>query len=334
MVVALDGTPLTLSSGGLRRYTEELINALRSEFPEDTYHVVSDQLAHPTNALDRRWWSIGLPRTLLRLECDLFHGGDFAVPYLPVRPAVMSLHDLSPWMNPEWHKSAARVRRRAPILIGLGLAAMLIVPTRAIRDQAIDYFRISPARVAIVPDAAARHLQRREPWPGRYFLFAGTVEPRKNVPALVSAWRKLREQHEVDLIVAGRRRPDGPVIGAESGLHVLDEVTDEQLASLYSGAVALVYPSSYEGFGLPVVEAMQCGCAVITSRDPALIEVAGGAALHVDSDRLAEAMEALLVDDEELQRRRDLSIRRAAEFSWERTARLTREVYVEALRIS
>jgi alpha-1,3-rhamnosyl/mannosyltransferase len=148
----------------------------------------------------------------------------------------------------------------------------------------------------------------------------------------VAAWRRLRARHEVDLVIAGRRREDGPIIAPEPGLELAGEVTDERLAQLYSGAVALVYPSFYEGFGLPVVEAMQCGTPVIASRDPALVEVAGGAAIHAEAHELEAAMETLLVDCEQRRRLSDLAAIRAREFSWSRTARLTREVYVEAIR--
>jgi alpha-1,3-rhamnosyl/mannosyltransferase len=150
------------------------------------------------------------------------------------------------------------------------------------------------------------------------------------VPALVHAWRALRAQHDVDLVLAGRRRTDGPVMGDEPGLHVLGEVDEATLPRLYAGATALVYPSKYEGFGLPVVEAMQCGCAVITSRDEALLEVGGEAAMATDD--LFGAMKALLVDAEERSRRQELSLRRAREFSWSRTAKMTREVYADAVQ--
>jgi glycosyltransferase involved in cell wall biosynthesis len=331
MIAALDGTPLTLSSGGLRRYTDELVRSLRSEFPEDEYHVVSDQLTPPRNWLERRWWSIGLSRKLVSQGCEVFHGTDFAVPYLPLRPAVMTVHDVSPWRDPAWHHDARRVRTRTPYLIGLGLATMLIVPTNAVRREVIDLFPVPPDRVAVVPEAAAPHLVPSEPYSSRpYFLFVGTLEPRKNVPALVAAWNEMRRRHDVDLILAGRRRQDGPQFAPQDGLLLLSEVNEQDLRKLYSGAVALVYPSFYEGFGLPLLEAMQCGTPVIASPDPAVVEVCGNAAIHTSD--LARAMEALLLNTEERCRRRELSIKRAADFSWSKTARLTREVYVEAIR--
>ena len=98
------------------------------------------------------------------------------------------------------------------------------------------------------------------------------------MPAAIEAWRRVRESHDVDLVVAGRRRSDGPVITEEPGLRILGEVPNEELPSLYSGALACVYPTEYEGFGLPVLEAMQCGCPVITSLDPAVMEVSAGVA--------------------------------------------------------
>ena len=112
-------------------------------------------------------------------------------------------------------------------------------------------------------------------------------------------------------------------------------VPDEKLAELYSGAIACVYPSLYEGFGLPTLEAMQCGCPVITSNDPAVVEVCGGAAIHVDATDvrgLAAAMELVLVNPGERARRRELGAKRAAQFSWQRTAAMTREVYAAAIR--
>ena len=315
MNIAMDGSPLAMTSGGLRRYTEELARALWEGGDSVDLQVPEGKL----------WWSTRLP---LRLRgFDVFHGTNFEVPYVPVCASVMTVHDLSPWMEKTWHSHAQRVRSRTPWLIGLGLATILITPTKAVRQQVIERFGVATDRVVAIPEGARMQAVAAETVKP-YFLFVGTIEPRKNVPELISAWRQLRD--EADLVVAGRSREDAPEIKFEPGLTIAGEVSEHRLAELYSGAVALVYPSMYEGFGLPVIEAMQCGTPVIASRDPALVEVAGGAAVHAEAHELTSAMRAML-DNEVRSRYAAAALSKGREFTWDRTARLTREVYVEAI---
>jgi len=161
----------------------------------------------------------------------------------------------------------------------------------------------------------------------------GTLEPRKNLDGLIEAWREVRRRHGVDLVLAGRKRADFNQLPAEPGLRLTGEVSDTDLAQLYSGALALVYPSHYEGFGLPVLEAMQCGACVLISKDAALCEVAGEAGVNLDGGQAwAEAMCAVASNPEWRHERRAKSLERAREFSWTRTAQLTYEVYEEALK--
>ena len=108
----------------------------------------------PRNAVERRWWLWGIVREMHRLHADLIHGPDFAVPYLSRRPSVLTLHDLSPWMNEKWHHAADRVRRRTPVLLELGAATMVLTPGERVRRQAIERFRLRPERVVAVPEAA------------------------------------------------------------------------------------------------------------------------------------------------------------------------------------
>ena len=354
MIICIDGTPLSVATGGIRRYTEELALALAAEFPGDEVHLLSDQrFACPANQtanlhahsgpvkgrLRRRWWSLGLPAALHRCRADLFHGTDFAVPYLGLRPAVMTLHDLSPWRDPAWHSGAGLVRRRTPLLLRLGSAAMIITPTEAVRREAIDHFRLHPSRVVAVPEAASPVFRpAHSTFPttdAPYVLYAGTLEPRKNIRTVVDAWRAARRRLPLRLVLAGRRRDGLPVPRSEPGIEYTGPVTDEQLASLYANAAAVVYPSLYEGFGLPLLEAMQSGAAVIASRDPALVEVSGDAALHLDARDVqawGEAIAAVASDGPLAAGLRERGLRRAAEFSWRRTARRTRAVYEEAIK--
>ena len=348
MRVAIDATALSVSTGGITRYVTELSRALALEFPEDEWVLVSDQpfpspesappnlrRGHgPSAVLERRWWTIGVAREMARLGADLFHGPNFEVPYVPLRPSVLSLHDLSPWMDPAWHDAAGRVRRRTPALIRLGIATMVMTDSEAVRRAAIDRFGIHPGRIAAVPLAAAACFRPMETPAGgrRYFLYAGTLEPRKNVGALLEAWNEVQRDYAVDLVLAGRRRKDFPEIAERPGLELAGEVSDERMAALYSGALAVVYPTWYEGFGLPVLEAMQCGACVVTSRDPAVSEVAGGAAIQAGTSatELVAVLRALAAAPELALSWRERALARARQFSWQRTARLTREVYEEA----
>lgn len=344
MRVALDATPLSLATGGLRRYVEELARALPSAFPEDEYLLVSDQPfqtstciprgASPRNALERRWWLYGLPRELARLRTDVFHGTNFEVPCLPLRPSVVTVHDLSPWKNEHWRAEGNRVRRRTPLLVGLGLATMVVTVSEAIRREAIERFRIAPERIVAVPLAAAPHLKPVEsPLRPPYFLYVGSLEPRKNIETILAAWREVRRTAPVDLVLAGRAR--AVPIAPEPGLELPGEIPESALAPLYSGAVACLYPSLYEGFGLPVLEAMQCGAPVIASRDAAVTEVVEGAAVQVDALDVRAWAEAMLAAVSEAEWRpawSGLALARARQFSWENTARRTRDVYIEAVR--
>jgi glycosyltransferase involved in cell wall biosynthesis len=353
VVVALDATPLANGPGGVSRYTVELARALALRYREDEFYLVSDQRfamppdpppnlragTGPQNAAERRWWLWGLRRELSRIGASLFHGTDFSVPYSRSRPGVMTLHDLSPWLDPGWQPNGGRVRRRTPYLLRLGLATFVITPSEAVRQAAIARFGLDPARVAAVPLAASEFFK---PAPRRdserpYLLYVGTLEPRKNIPVLIEAWREVRRHFPIDLVLAGRTREDFRAPEPEAGLRVLGKVPEEDLPGLYTGALAFVYPSLYEGFGLPVLEAMQCGALVVASRDPAIREVVGtGNAVQVDTTAgarpLAEALMALARFPNSFANLRARAIERAREFTWTRTAELTRDVYDDARR--
>jgi glycosyltransferase involved in cell wall biosynthesis len=209
---------------------------------------------------------------------------------------------------------------------------MIITPTEAIRGAVIEQFGLAPDLVVAIPLAASEHFRPTacEPPQRPYFLFIGTLEPRKNISALIEAWREVRKKHDVDLMIAGRSRDDFPAIAAEPGMLLLGAVPDGELPELLSNALAVVYPSLYEGFGLPVLEAMQCGAIVVTSRDPAIMEVAGDGALCVTD--LIEPLRAIAADSSRFTDLRNRALARAKCFSWRRTAELTQDVYDEAIR--
>lgn len=352
--IVLDGTPLTAETGGIRRYVEELSLALAQAGNGDAVHLVSDQalpriprleaggvLQHGDAAKgwSKRWWLAGLPRLCGQMGASVFHGTDFAVPYLHRVPAVITIHDLSPWKQRAWQPEAARVRRRTPWMLRLGLADAVITVSETIRREVLAYFRIAPERVHAIPLAADSRFRPVAPADGAqpYFLFVGTLEPRKNVAALVEAWKPIFREFGVPLKIAGRRRKDFVAPTEMPGIEWLGAVADEELAALYSGALAVVYPSMYEGFGLPVLEAMQCGAPVVVGAAEALREVAGDGALCVGADEpgeLTTVLRRFAMEPAWRQEWSGRSIARAAAFSWARTAAETRTVYQEAIRLT
>lgn len=323
MRIALDREPLSLSSGGLKRYVEELTHALQATYPQDQYLY----LPEPRNVLQRRWWLYGAERASAQAAVDVFHGTNFSIPFFSRRPTVLTLHDLSPWRDGRWHRSreATRIRRRTPYL--LPRASHIITPSKAIRKEAIARFRIPAERITAIPLAASEHF-RPVPEPTTpYLLFVGTLEPRKGIALMLDAWRAM--DRKIPLRIAGRRRADFPKLEPEPNLEILGEVPDEALPALYTNAQAVLYPSEYEGFGLPVLEAMQCGANVITSRDPALIELTADTALHISTaQELCEACSAGACPEA----RREAARARAAQYTWRNTAEQTHRIYEAVLR--
>jgi glycosyltransferase involved in cell wall biosynthesis len=324
MRIGIDATPLTGPGGGIARYTRELARALAEQ---DEVLLLGPGAG--------RWWSLGLPRELKARAADVFHGTDFAVPYRRVCPSVMTLHDLSPWMDPAWHSAAQRVRRRTPWLLRLRRPTLVITPTEAVRRQAIERFGLPAGFVHAVPHGVSLPYAETSA-AGNYFLVLGTLEPRKNLPRAIEAWREVRRTHDVELWLVGRRRDDAPALPDEPGLRWLGEVEDARLPALLQGARAVLYPSLYEGFGLPVLEAMNCGAVVIATTDEAVSEVAGDGALRADprvTREWVQAMRAVLEQPALAQAMREAGRKRAKIFTWARTAELTRAVYTEAIRL-
>jgi glycosyltransferase involved in cell wall biosynthesis len=327
LTVALDGTPLTGPLGGIRRFTDQLVLALREEFPQDNYILLSDQfLPHP-EGLDKRWWLYGLNRSLKKHGAQVFHGTDFAVPYLGRRPSVMTVHDLSPWRTPS--RENARVRSRASMLLALRIPSVIHTPTEAIRQEVMDRFKWPADRIVAIPLAAAAHFEPVAGVSEPYFLYLGTMEPRKNLEVLKEAIEIVWGQGlKIPLHLAGQARANY-TIPAHPAIHYLGPREEGELPKLLSHATAVLYPSTYEGFGLPILEAMQCGATVVVSNIAAHREVAGQAALYANPHDPAQWAQQMIAAMSA--RRETLSLNQAAKFSWRETAMRMRQTYLSVL---
>jgi glycosyltransferase involved in cell wall biosynthesis len=342
MRIALDGMPLASELTGVGHYTTELARSLALVAPSDSFTFVS-----PQGLLKKRWWSLGLPLHLSRKPFDLFHGTNYDVPLWSRRPTVVTIHDLSKLLMPNAHVPPLKwIGRRRPSLMAK-IASKIITPSNSVKTEVCEAFGIDPEKVAVTPEAPRAVFRRREDpeilrrlrLDREFILFVGTIEPRKNLHALVKAFDRLLRSTSLSpmLVIAGGKgwlMDDFPSFIKEKGLEdrvcLTGYLDDEDLRSLYSSCAAFVYPSLYEGFGLPPLEAMACDAPVITSRIPALIETVGSAARLVDPsdvEDLARAMAEMLNDARMREHYIELGKNQVKKFSWEQTAAKTLEVY-------
>lgn len=374
MRIAIDGFPLSEPLTGIGHYTLELAHHLALNSPEDEILVVSPRSFVPSvdaengaanlrfsratvSPLTRHWWSLGLPRYIRKHQIQLFHGTNFEVPLRADCPTVLTIHDLSMLLYPHTHKGriVRRARRRLPLMARA--ATMIITDTETIRQEINEHLQIPLARIVTVSGAARSCFRRLEfeqtadtrKWLGigdEFLLYVGTIEPRKNLLTLVRAFEAVmsRRKSRLQLVIAGRKGwmvddlfacvKRSPVA---SSIIFTGYLSDDQLAALYSSCTLFVYPSLYEGFGLPPLEAMACGAPVIASRIPSIAEVVGAAAKLIAPERVTELTEAIiqLLDDAPLRQRLSLAGKKCvAEFSWAQAARTVRDVYQQAICLS
>jgi glycosyltransferase involved in cell wall biosynthesis len=265
-----------------------------------------------------------VPRALGRLGASLAHF-QHALPIACPCPAVVTVHDLSferdPSMMRPWHRVVFRVA--VPYAVRRA-ARVLAVSERTKRDL-IDLYGVDPGRIVVTRHGVDPAFSPGDSGGGSYLLFVGAVQRRKNPLAAADAAAELGMR----LVVVGPSRDSALVHALERrGADVRGYVSKEELVALYRGAAALVLPSRYEGFGLPVVEAMATGTPVVAAPDEALQEVAADAAVFVEPARLAEGVRQALAERDTLVA---AGLRRAREFSWDEAARRTVQVYREVL---
>jgi glycosyltransferase involved in cell wall biosynthesis len=374
MRIGIDGLPLLTPLTGVGHYTFELARALSSLTPTDEFQLLatgapSRDVAEKLNKglatnlswvqskrwrLNRYWWSIGLPGYLMRSSFDLFHGTNYDLPRWKILPGVVTIHDLSVLLHSDTHEPALvqRARRRLPLVARS--AAMIITPAESVKREVCEQLGVEPSKVAVTPYAprsSFRRMQREQTIEIRsrlgiaddFILFVGTIEPRKNLLTLVQAFSEILRttSYRPQLVIAGKKGWLTEDLFSFIQNARLDDqlcftgyLSDEQLCALYSSCSVFVYPSLYEGFGLPPLEAMACGAPVITSNIPVLKETVEKAACLVDpvnAQELAFAILQLLQDRRAGEKLSLLGQEHVRKFTWERTACLTLEVYRQVL---
>ena len=296
-----------------------------------------------------------LPRRLRQIEAEVFHAPYFLTTYRSPCPMVVGLYDTIPTRFPETLPSvAARVTARLGIHMALRSAQSVIVLSRFAKDDLVKTYGLASDRIVVTPGAPAEGYQpasteaiaelgSRLGLPERYVLHVGTNKPHKNLEKLLEAWGELKSagKAECDLVLAGAHDPRYFQVAQAvrssglKGVRCLGPVAEDDLPVLYSGAELFVFPSLYEGFGLPVLEAMACGTAVACSKSSSLPEVAGHAAAYFDAEDVASITQTLARLLKNSNYSRVLAERgraRAAQLTWKQTARATVDVYRRAIR--
>lgn len=367
MRIGFDATNI-LGHGGIKTYARELVRGLAEEFPRDNFHLFStfssarkDRLRRIFQGMPNVRISASLPHIRMLGEAmrpltgvltslmwlrisrrvDLVHLTDpYGTAALP-RRFVSTIHDLFPLTRNEYHGSVLErfYRKRTPLV--LYRSSAVITPSNYVKDQVLKLYPDIATPVTVIPEAASGEfhpvsdfdeLQENLRPGGSFFLFVGRDDPRKNLSRVIEAYSELpggmRAECALVVVTSGQ-----PLDRDENGLIFLRDLPATDLRRLYSSALAFLFPSLDEGFGLPVIEAMSSGCPVITSDRSCLPETAAGAAVLVDPEDAAEISNAMRnlassprLRDEYITR----GLKRAEEFSWGRTAEETMKVYRSA----
>lgn len=357
--IGFDGRALTSPAAGMRRYAWELFGALASVEPAlqiasvgasadatlpPNVERVPAGVSLPTNF---GWMLTGLPRAARRGRVDLFHAPSYTAPIGGPRPLVLTIHDVSYERHPEWYPYRQDPLRRAFYRHSAKSADSIVTDSAFSRAEIAAAYDLDPASIHVVPLASGPEflpgpaLPLPPGVPPRYLLHVGDVHVRRNLPMIARCVLLLRARdaayRDLTLVLTGADYGGGEALremnctACESPPIVfLGLVPSQTLVALYRSAAALVYPSRYEGFGLPLLEAMACGTPVIAARSSSIPEVAGDAAVLLDPDDEAAWRSTIqrVVDDPAFSASlRASGLARAAEFSWARTARETAAVY-------
>src|SRR5256885_11742754 len=361
MRIGLDGSSLGDRLTGVGHYTFELARALALDNPADQFELISPkpfhpqivergadnrlpnlQLINPESSTRRgRWWAIDLPRYLKRAGLDLFHGTNYEIPLWRRRRTLVTVHDLSSLLYPQLHRKPLARRMRLRLPLAVKLAKAIITPTEAVRRELCSHLNVKPEKVTAIHEAPRESFRPMSPDESLgtrtrlgveddFLLFVGTLEPRKNLLTLLKAFSEVLRDHHFrpQLIVAGG---EGWLMeetfafvraaGIADRVRLIGYLNDDELRALYSSCRAFIYPSLYEGFGLPPLEAMACGAPVIASRIAALEETIGDAAILVDpldADSLAAAIIDVCENEEQRKKLIAAGTVHAARFSWEK----------------
>jgi glycosyltransferase involved in cell wall biosynthesis len=325
--VGLDTSPLVLTRAGTARYVTNLLAGLEQEPEIEVRRYAWGGSERATKvARDLFWYSVGLPRAARKDGVAVLHCPTMRAPLRPKVPLVVTIHDVAVLRHPDAFNGWTR-RYSARTLPRVSRAASAIVVGSAFsRDEVVDVLSVPESKVRVIPYGVGPPFTADGPRAnGDYVLTVSTLEPRKNFDRLVEGFHRSGLDGLELRVVGGEGWGDVKVDGDR--VQRLENVDDEELARLYRGAVAVVYVSLYEGFGLPVLEAMACGTPVVAPAGPPFDEFAEGIAFQVDprdADSIAHGLQQAVASGSQ-----PVGVRRAADFTWQRMVQSHVDLYRE-----
>lgn len=368
MRIGIDATAIPLNRSGAGNYIFNLVAGLAKIDAENQYFIFAKpqhiqewkitQLnfcflsgATEYRPLRLAWEQCVLPLLIRRHKIDLLHSPHYTMPlFCPCR-SVVTFCDMIFFLYPEVHRVLKRIFFRTMMAVSSRRADAIIAISESTSRDIKGLLPITPGKVHAIPLAAGSKYRRIADRPtvdrvcgqyglqaGEYVLFIGVLEPRKNIPVLLHAYRELVDGGiRKKLAIVGKKGwmydeifSTVRMLKMEENVVFTGYVPDADLPYLYNGASLFVYPSLYEGFGLPVLEAMSCGTPVVTSNVSSMPEIVGDAGILVDphdAHQLAEGLKKVILDEHLCGVLKQRGLERAAQYSWERTARETLQVY-------
>lgn len=367
MRIGIDVSFVTRDRVGVDQYLYNLLKSLAKTDTVNSYFLYSNKdipeeftdigrnfktVIFKNRILPRILWvQFILPGLLKRDGIDLLHAPCYVAPAGAPCPMVITFHDMASWLFPQKFRIKHRIVYSLFVPSFAKKADGIIAVSECTKHDLVRLFRMPEEKITVVYEGASElfkpvddtalleNIRKKYSLPGKYILYVGMLEPRKNVPVLVRAFKQLKDSTGVEhkLVIVGKKGwMYDEIFKTVRSLKLEDEViftgyiTDKELPLIYSASELFVYPSAYEGFGLPLLEAMACGVPVIASNVSSIPEITGDAVVLVNPDNAGELSKAMnkIISDKSLQESiRKKGLERAGMFSWEKAAGQTLEVY-------
>lgn len=360
--IALEARSLSTHGGGVKNYTKEIISRITSNSSDFDYFVYYDSPKYIGAFPDTReksvrvfnpalrifWDYFSLPYELKKDKIDFVHYFKPATTFLKIAPAIATMYDIIPLLYPETQTLVQRSYWRNQLPLTAKKCRHLITISEASKKDIVQTLQVNPENITVTPlgvsaefhpvdDLKKNAARLKYGLPEKFILYLGTIEPRKNIARLIRAFNEIAGDFPHALVIAGKWGWNYSEIERElkkspysSRILTLSYVNGRDLPSLYSAADVFVFPSFYEGFGLPPLEAMACGTPVITSNVSSLPEVVGNSGVLInpfDEKDIATGMIRVLENETIKDRLSRAGIERAKEFNWDNTAKATIDVY-------